>query len=67
MKVTFSINLHDSDGDVYENGIFLHFGDRAIVRFEDYEELENFIQHYSLHGLKEIRENLGIEPQNIDN
>lgn len=27
---TFSIDSHDSDGDVYEKGIYLHYGHTAI-------------------------------------
>ena len=27
---TFSINLHDKDGDVYSKGIFLHYGHTII-------------------------------------
>ena len=27
---TFSVNLHDKDGDVYCEGIYLHYGDAII-------------------------------------
>lgn len=27
---TFSINIHDHDGDVYCEGIYLHYGDTII-------------------------------------
>ena len=27
---TFSVNLHDSDGDIYSEGIFLHYGNTII-------------------------------------
>lgn len=66
MKVTFSIDLHDKDGDKFESGIYLHFGDVAIIRFEGYADLEKFIHGFKERTLKEIRENLGIEPENID-
>jgi len=27
---TFSVNLHDKDGDIYSEGIFLHYGNTII-------------------------------------
>lgn len=29
---TFSINLHDKDGDVYCEGIYLHYGDTVCIK-----------------------------------
>lgn len=39
---TFSVNIHDSDGDVYENGIFLHYG-YTIIKVAD--TLDGFKAH----------------------
>ena len=54
--VTFTINLHDSDGDCWQKGIFLHFGDQLIVRFEDMKKLEAFREQLDV-IIKEIKEN----------
>lgn len=29
-NITFSVNDYDSDGDIVERGIFLHFGDASV-------------------------------------
>jgi hypothetical protein len=42
MDVSFSINQHDSDGDVYDQCVLLHCGDSTILRFENVEKLEQF-------------------------
>lgn len=39
---TYSINLYDRDGDIYEYGIFIHHKD-SILKFSDIEELKEYI------------------------
>lgn len=43
--ITFSRNLHDSDGDVYEECLMIHFDVRRITfRLKDVEELKDIIK-----------------------
>ena len=54
---TFSINLHDRDGDPYCEGIYLHYGDTVI---KVASSLRGFAAH-AAHLIKmttEIKENL---------
>ena len=55
MNYTFSKNLHDSDGDVYESCILAFIGENTIVTFKDADELEEFANKI-LSSIKEIRE-----------
>lgn len=55
MDYSFSKNLHDSDGDVYENCILAFIGKDTIVKFKDADELEAFANEI-LRSIKEIRE-----------
>jgi hypothetical protein len=43
MKIEFSVDLHDKDGDVYDNCIVLHLGDMTMVKIKDIKELEQII------------------------
>jgi hypothetical protein len=43
MKIGFSVDLHDKDGDVYDNCIVLHLGDMTMIRINDVKELEQMI------------------------
>lgn len=55
MKVTFSIDLRDSDGDVYEECLLLQIGDNTIIKLKK-NGLKDFIQ--SLKAIqREIEEN----------
>jgi len=42
-KPLFSINSYDSDGDITEKGVFLHFGDTAIKVAGSLAEFDEFI------------------------
>lgn len=43
MKVLFSINEYDRDGDIVDNCVFLHLEDKGIrIKFQNSKELENF-------------------------
>ncbi len=33
--ITFSIHRYDCDGDMMQEGVFLHFGDCAVVKVSD--------------------------------
>ncbi len=53
----FSINFHDSDGDVYEKCVLIHYGDDLIIKFENVDEMLYFSNR--LRDMeREIRDNL---------
>jgi len=54
LDITFSVNLHDSDGDVYDECLLLHIGDTAIIRLER-DGLPQFIKQLKRID-KEIKE-----------
>jgi len=55
-RPTFSINDYDSDGDVVDTGVYLHFGDSRIKVADSAFDFVSFINH--LKGMhKEIVEN----------
>lgn len=47
MRVTYSINQYDHDGDIYDNCILIHM-DNTILRFESVGDLKNFIDKLSI-------------------
>jgi len=54
---TFSIDMHDRDGDAYDNGIWLHYGPTAIRVARTLRGFKAHIKH--LEGMVwEITENL---------
>jgi hypothetical protein len=59
VKVCFSINEYDSDGDIIDKGIFLHFGNTKIKVTNDLDGLKNFKNHIEK-IIKEIEENYFI-------
>lgn len=44
-KPTFSIDSHDQDGDVYEEGVYLHFENTRVRVAKDLKTYEDFITH----------------------
>ena len=58
MLTSFSINLHDNEGDIYDDGIFLHISDSTIIRFKTIDELEQFAKDLINRTIPEIKENL---------
>lgn len=54
MDYAFSKGLYDSDGDEYDDGLFIHIGKDTIIRFQDSVELEQFANRI-LSSLPEIR------------
>lgn len=46
-QIYFSVNRYDRDGDLTEEGIFLHFGDttvKASDSFSDFRALPDLVQ-----------------------
>jgi len=54
--VLFSVNDYDSDGDVHEEGIYLHFGDTRIKVADSLKAFQDFITHLDA-MCKEIADN----------
>ena len=53
MKFSFSVNLYDSDGDVFDRGIFLHSQGTTgefVIKVKNIEALDSMIDN-----LKKIR------------
>lgn len=42
-SVSFSVNMHDEDGDVYDNCILIHVSENLIIRFSNGKDLDDFI------------------------
>lgn len=42
---SFSTNLYDRDGDIYSDGIYLHYGDTMIKICEDIKGFNEYIEH----------------------
>ena len=58
--LSFSVNLLDDEGDVYEECIMVHLGNGVILQFENMDSYQRFID--GLNNMKsEIRENLTHE------
>lgn len=39
---TFSINMYDRDGDLIDEGVFLHFGDMSVKVAVSVADFKNF-------------------------
>lgn len=60
-KPSFSVNSYDHEGDVYETGIYLHYGDTCIrVAIADIEAFKKHID-FLKDMVDEIEENLNWE------
>ena len=55
MEYAWAKNLHDNEGDKYEDCLLVFIGGTTIIKFKDSAELEQFANRI-LHSLKEIRE-----------
>jgi hypothetical protein len=63
MEVSFTLNLHDDEGDVYDNCLLLHFDKKTILKLDNIEELEDIIA--VLQDIKtELNEKYGICSEN---
>ena len=45
MKVSFSINQYDEDGDAFDQCLLLHFGETSIIRLASVQELKEVIEN----------------------
>lgn len=42
--VTFSVNSYDRDGDILDDGVFLHFGNTAIKVADNFQDFLVFTE-----------------------
>ena len=59
MKIGFSINLYDEDGDQFDECILLFVGKDTIIRFSNQVELKDFAREILNNIIPEIEENVG--------
>jgi hypothetical protein len=60
MKISFSINQYDSDGDIFDEGVYLYLGDTVIIKVKNVAEVEEMSKQLETVA-SEIRENYPIE------
>lgn len=65
MDLSFSVDLHDHEGDVYDECILIHVGESAIIKFKSYAEVVAFSDTFR-GMLPELRENLPLERQAVE-
>jgi len=46
--ITFSINQYDKDGDIVNEGVFIHFGETTIKVSETITEFSNVVDHFQV-------------------
>jgi hypothetical protein len=56
--LSFSVNMYDNEGDLYNTGVCIWHGD-TILRFNDVAALETFIAQLQ-HMLPEIKETIDM-------
>jgi hypothetical protein len=44
-EIMFSVNAYDSDGDIVQKGVFLHFGDTRVRAADSIKEFSDILQH----------------------
>ena len=45
MDIGFSIDMHDKDGNKFDNCLLLHFNDTFLLRLADVKELDEVIKN----------------------
>ena len=58
MIITFSFDLCDADGDVYEKCLMLHIDNNLILKLNDVSDLDNMIVRLKLIR-QEIKDTFG--------
>ena len=65
MKLSFSVDLHDCEGDVFDECILIYIGESTIIKFSSFAEVVAFSSKLS--GLLlELKENLPLERQSVE-
>lgn len=60
MKMTFSVNLYDNDGDVVEECFLLHMGNDTILKVKNIAEIQTMVGNLN-NIIDEIQETYGTE------
>ena len=47
-QICFSIGIYDSDGDLVEGGVFLHFGNTIVKAAETVEDFKTITAHMAV-------------------
>ncbi len=55
MEYSWAVNLYDSDGDKYDNGVFVFCDGRTVLKFRSSAELQDFATSI-LKSILEIKE-----------
>ena len=63
--IIFSVNEYDSDGDVTDKGVFLHFGETRVKAAETIDDFLLIVQHMKA-MVSEIEDNYIHKPSRID-
>lgn len=59
MEIGFSINMHDKDGDKFDDCLLLHINDTFLLRVADVKELNEIIK--KLQDIRtEVVDNYGL-------
>jgi len=56
MKLAFSLNLYDYEGDIFEEGIYLHIDDNVMLKLKDISDIDSIINQ--LQNIKNEMEQL---------
>jgi hypothetical protein len=56
MRFSFSVNLYDNEGDLFDVCVLAHFDSNTILRFENLKEMELLIENMQT-AVIEIKEN----------
>lgn len=58
--IMFSVNTYDKDGDVVDEGIFLHFGETVVKAADTFSDFRSLVGHIQS-MVNEISENYQID------
>jgi hypothetical protein len=54
--ISFSINKYDKDGDITDEGIFLHFGETMVKVSSSFDDFKTIVNEFKK-MIKEIEDN----------
>jgi hypothetical protein len=65
VELSFSVDLCDNEGDVYDECILIHVGESTIIKFSSFSEVVAFSSQLS-GMLPELKENIPLERQAVE-
>lgn len=57
MQIYWGVNLHDDDGDVFEDCVLIYVDDHTILKFKDVDQLQAFVESID-HFIPAIRKKI---------